>query len=779
MLRSVLELTLGKRLPIVTGTIEVPGVEAPITIRRDAHGIAYVEASSAADAFFGAGFCQAQDRGFQIELYLRVARGTLAEVLGADMLPVDRLSRRLDFRGIARRQLAVLPSRDRAQLASFARGLNAGIVHGAKKRPHELALLGMTASRLEETDIIGVLQFFAFALSSNWDAELSRLRILRTDGAAALHALEHAPTAWTHMDYGIGTLAADVDALAAAEALATEVSVLGKVTGLVGASNAWALAPSRTATGRAILACDPHLSPALPSPWYLLHVRCEEWTMGGAFLPGNPIPTFGHNDHVAWAITAGHVDNTDLFIEKIGPDAASVREGDRWRACEVREEVIAVKGRPSVTERVLVTPRGPIVSPILGEGRAGLSLRATWMAARPIGGYDLYDATSVTDACARFASYPALSENRVFADVEGHIAWHVVGDTPVRRRGGGMLPSPGWDDSFGWEDDPLPFEALPHRFDPPEGFVASANQHPGPSPRGDFLGADWLDGSRYERIVELLGARCDWDLEATARMQLDRKTKIWGRLREPVLAALRKGDARAHQWLEAWDGVVAPESTAAAVFEVFFAEMLVRVAKCKAPRSWRAAIGQGTNVVLPHGNMALRRIDHLVRLLVVQPDCFFAHGWPAEMRLAARAAMQMLRRTNGNDDRRWAWGRVRPLHLVHAVGSKQPLDRIWNRGPLAFGGDATTIPQGSVVFDAPLGNAIGIPNMRMVLDIGNWESSRFILAGGQSGNPLSPHYDDMIAPWLRGDSVSMAWSSDSVRERATHVLRLFPGTRVA
>ena len=781
MLRSLLGLALGKRLPTTEGSLTVPGVAAPIIIRRDAHGIGYVEAVSEADAFFGAGFCQAQDRGFQIELYLRVARGTLAEVLGVEMLPVDRLSRRLDFRGIAKRQFAVLPARERDELEAFTRGMNAGITLGAKHKPHELTLLGMTATPFEATDIIAVLQFFAFALSSNWDAELARLRILRTDGDDALHALEHAPAAWTHEDYGVGTLAADADALAAAEHLANDVGVLSKVTGLVGASNAWAIAPSRTATGRAILACDPHLSATLPSPWYLMHVRCATWAMSGAFLPGNPIPTFGHNENVAWSITAGHVDNTDLFVERIGPDAASVREGASWRPCEVRDEVIAVKGAASVTERVLVTPRGPIVSPILGEGRVGLSVRATWMAARPIGGYDIYSARDVDDACARFASYPALSENRVFADVGGRIAWHVVGDTPVRRRGAGLLPSPGWDPSFGWEDEPLPFDALPHLVDPPEGFVASANQHPGPSPRGDFLGADWLDGSRYARIVELLRARRDWDLTATGRMQTDRKTMVWPRIRSVVLAALREGDhrhVRAMQWLESWDGVVAPESVAASIYELFFAELVVRVAKKKAPRSWRAAIGHGTNVVLPHGNMALRRLDHLARLVTAQPDDFFERGWPAEIRDASLAAMRALRRAHGSDDTRWAWGTVRPLFLVHAVGSKRPLDRIWNRGPLSFGGDATTIPQASVSFDAPLGNAIGVPNMRMVLDVGNWEKSRYVLAGGQSGNPMSPHYADMVDPWLRGDSVTMAWSPESVRARATKVLILVSPQRV-
>lgn len=172
--------------------------------------------------------------------------------------------------------------------------------------------------------------------------------------------------------------------------------------------------------------------------------------------------------------------------------------------------------------------------------------------------------------------------------------------------------------------------------------------------------------------------------------------------------------------------------------------------------------------------MALRRLDHAARLIDAQPAGFFAHGWPAEIVDAVAAAMRTLRDVAGEDETRWAWGRVRPVFLVHAFGSKPPLDRIWNRGPIAFGGDATTIPQGSVAFDAPLGNAIGIPNLRAVIDVGNWEASRWVLAGGQSGNPLSRHYDDMIPLWLRGDSVTIGWSPESVTNRAVNELTLLP-----
>src|SRR5579871_2825993 len=202
--------------------------------------------------------------------------------------------------------------------------------------------------------------------------------------------------------------------------------------------------------------------------------------------------------------------------------------------------------------------------------------------------------------------------------------------------------------------------------------------------------------------------------------------------------------------------------------------MMERAAKAKAPRAFKSALGEGTNAVLPHGIMGLRRNGHLARLLRDQPPGWFLKGWSREIADAATVVIQRLRKKFGRRPRAWAWGRVRPLMLVHATGTKPPLDRIFNRGPFAFGGDASTIPQASVDFLDPLGNAIGVPNLRMVLDVGNWEAGRFVLAGGQSGNPMSPHYDDQIDLWQRGESIAIAWTPESVARVAVATLRLVP-----
>lgn len=772
MLRALLRLALGRRLPTVDGTLAVRGLDRDVVIRRDANGVAYVEAETDADAFYGLGFCQGQDRAFHVEMLLRLVHGTLAEVVGAEMLPVDRLSRRIGFARNARAQLAVCDAATRAQLEAFARGMNDGVRLGLRRRPHELALLGARPTRFAPADCIGVLQFFAFALCSNWDAELARLRILRDDGPAALAALE-----WGDPRLVGDRVEADAAALRAAESFASDAAAVQRVAGLAGASNAWAVAPSRTSTGRALLASDPHLSPALPSHWYLVHVRTPAWAMTGACMPTQPVVTCGHNDRVAWSLTAGHADNTDVFLERVGPDGASVVEDGRPVRCAVRDEVIRVRRGRDVVERVLVTPRGPVVSPLLGGDEAAVSLRGTWMARRPLRGYGVFRARSADEARRVYDSYPCVSENRVFADVDGHVAWQMVGDLPVRRRGHGLLPAPGWDRAAGWEDAPRPFDEHPRRVDPAEGFVATANQAP---PASDvptpFLGADWLDGHRYARIVEQLGARRDWDVASTMRLQCDRTTVVWRAVREPVLAALR-AHAPTHagaavRLLEGWDGVVGPESAAAAVWSLLFAEMMARATRAKAPRAAAVVLGEGFNAVLPHSHMALRRNEHLARLLREQPAGWFSRGWPAEMGDALASVVRVLGERAGGGPERWAWGTVRPLTLVHPVGSKPPLDRVFNRGPIAFGGDASTIPQASVDHASPLANPIGVPNLRAVIDVGEWEASRWVLAGGQSGNPFSPHYDDLLPAWQRGDGVAIAWSPERVREVARCTLRL-------
>jgi penicillin G amidase len=770
--RSLFRLALGERPARTGGTLHVDGLRAPVTIRRDEHGIPYIEATCDDDAWYALGFCQGQDRAFQIECLLRVVRGRLAELTGADTLPVDRLSRRIGFRRIGEAELPFMPESTQRQLEAFTRGTTAGARDGSTGKAHELTLLGIEPTPLEPADVLGVLAFLAFAMAANWDIELARLRMLRDDGPEAVAALDPAYPSWLPVCAPPGVLAGE-----SADRLAADLAAFQRVAGAGGASNAWVVAPSRTATGRPLLANDPHLPPALPVSWYLAHVRTPDWAVCGACFTSQPAISAGHNGFCAWGVTAGHHDTTDLFVEEIGPDGRSVREGDRFVPCDVRREVIKVKGAADLIEDVLITPRGPIVGPAFPGEVGAVSLSATWAAARPLRGfYEFHRMASFAGMRALYDGAPCMSTSYVYADAGGHIGWALVGDAPLRRKGHGLVPMPGWDPAGGWEDGVVPAATMPHALDPEAGFLATANNQPTPGDQGPYLGTDWLDGYRHARIVEALAARRDWSVATTMTLQLDLTSLPWREIRDVVLALpALSADARlALDLLGSWDGLVAAGSPAAAVFELFLAEMVRRVTRARAPRSAAWAMGEGANVILPHSLLAMRRVSHLTRLVREQPAGWFRRSWSGEMLAALERTIDTLRTMRGPSREAWAWGDVRPLLLRHLAGGAGPMGAVFNRGPFPLGGDAHTIPQASVSWLHPTGDPIGIASMRLVIDVGNWDATRVVLAGGQSGNPLSPHYDDLLAHWQRGEGVPLAWSPEAVDRAAKTTLRLVP-----
>ena len=455
----------------------------------------------------------------------------------------------------------------------------------------------------------------------------------------------------------------------------------------------------------------------------------------------------------------------------------SVRLGDRFVPCETRQEVIRVKGRKAVEETVLLTANGPIISPAQGEERGALSMRATWLDPRPLEGMlTVHRARSFEQFRRCFERWPAFSQYMVYADVTGSVGWQLIGEAPQRRQGRGMLPKAGWDPEGGWEDKPLPFEQMPFCADPETGFVVTANGAPAQSREGPFLSADWLDGYRHARIEQALEARHDWTLADTQALQLDQLSLLWRELRDIVLAGpadspdLRLG----RELLAGWDGRVRADSAAASVYEFFVAEIIRRVFEIKAPHTARWALGEGAMHLVARPAISLRRLEYLSRLIREQPEGWFAEGWSQEIAQALGRAVSKLRGRYGRHPEGWAWGRVRPLVLQHAAGGRAPLDKVYNLGPFPWGGDACTVGQASVDLACPRSCSFGVATLRMVVDVGNWEESRFVLPSGQSGNPLSPHYADQHALWRRGEGIPIAWTPEKVDQIAQATLRLVP-----
>lgn len=772
--RFLMRLLLGQRLARTRGTLVVPGLQGRLWIHRDRWGIPHIEAQKDRDAFFGLGFCHGQDRAFQLEMLLRLTRGTLAEWVGPAALPVDQLSRRIGFYHSAQQHWPILDSELRDILEAYTQGISAGNNLGLSSRPHEFILLGGRPQPWTPIDTLALVKLMSFALASNWDVELARLKVLVEDGPDALAAIDPHYDPEHPVTSPPGTKAGP-----ALDSLARDLALFSSVVQPGGASNNWAIAPWRTATGRPLLANDPHLEATVPSQWYLAHLHTPQWSLAGAFFVGGPGVFAGHNGHCAWGITAGLVDNTDLFREEIGPDGSSVREGDSWVPCSVREEVIQVKGRSPVIERVLVTPRGPIISPALAGGFESLSLRAIWLEPLPIRGLlCAHRARNLGELRELLADWPAMSHNVVYADEAGAIGWQLSGTAPRRRSGCGAIPMPGWDPDAGWYSDAVPFEQMPHVLNPEQGFMATANTQPIPSDREPFLGVDWIDGYRLMTINGILGSRSDWSVAACQQLQRNQRTLAWEEMRDAVLASpdaspeVRQG----LDLLRDWDGVMGIDSPAAAVYELFLAEMVRRVAHAKAPRSYDWVMGLSPSVLTPHNFWTFRRAGHLSRLVRSQPDGWFTRSWPEEMADALETVIRRLLSEHGRSPERWAWGRLRSLVMRHPLGKQSKLlGWIFDLGPVPCGGDTDTISQASAGPLDPLAPALIIASMRAVVDVGDWGNSRFVLPAGQSGNPCSPHYGDLFALWQRGEGVPIAWTPEEVREATVETLELTPG----
>lgn len=774
--KIVLRLLLGKRLPVTSGTLKVPGASQSITIYRDRYGIPHIEAGTEIDAYYALGFCQGQDRAFQLEMLLRVNHGTLSELIGEDGLPIDRLSRRIGFYRYAKGHYSLLKPGLKSMIDAFANGINEGVNYGCQKFPHGFALLRANPTPWKGVDILAGGNYIAFGLSA-WSAKLTRLILLHKDGPQAIKALDPDYADWLPVTSPVASLAG-----ASIDRLSEDLALLTSIYGLEGNSNNWAMNSRRTSTGRPILANDPHLWPSLPTQWYLAHIETPNMKVAGASFLGAPNIPSGHNQYAAWGVTATLADNIDLFIEQFGEDGVSVKEEEAWASCETLHETYMIKGKEPFEEDILVTPRGPIISDVL-EGDFGTSttqaiaLRATWMSPQSVEGLiTLHHARDFASFRAAASNSRFVSQNFVYADIHDNIGWQFTCDVPQRGEGRGILPLPGWDARYHWKEDSTPWDKMPTLLNPEANFLATANDKPtADDGGGSYLGRDFIE-YRHARIVELLAERSDWDIESTLRMQIDQFSIPWSEMKAIVLSTpVGSDDARlAQELLKDWDGILYYDSAAAAVYEFFVISMLQRMAGVKAPNSAEYALDKGFHPLVLRSMFGLRPVSNLVRLLNSQPEDWFEKGWSAEIADALAQAVHELRYKQGDDHKTWSWGAVHGLVLTHPLGIRPPLDKVFNRGPYPTGGDHDTVAQAGRTADEFGSNVTGLANLRAVHDVGNWDECRYVIAGGQSGNPFSPHYDDLLEYWLRGEMVRMAWSKETVKRAAVQTLQLQP-----
>lgn len=774
---------LGRRLTSYDGHYRV-GCRRNVKLRRDRVGVAYVDAQDEPDAWFGLGFCHGQDRAGQLEVTFRLTRGLLSEVLGRAALPVDRAVRLIGVHRAAKEQMATLDADTRDQLAAYTAGINAALECRGLPRSHEHALLRCRPSRWEPVDVVAFGLLMCCFLPSNWDVELARLIILTRDGEEAVQLLDPTWRSDLPLTHPPGAPAGVASELF----VARDLEALRQFLGDSGGSNAWAVQAHKSSTGRPILANDPHLPAALPNLGYLARVKCPAFTAAGISITGIPAFITGHNGHAAWGSTSAQVDNADLFLEELSEDGRRVRQGDTWTTCYEHVEQIPVKGAKPELLRVIRTPRGTVVAragddaasifdPVPTMGRANaLSFAATWLERRPtrslLGFHHVKSFDEFRAVCAKSAG---SCYSLIYADRDT-VGWVLAAEVPKRKSGYGSLPLAGWLDNVGWESI-VPSDQLPWSRNPGEGFVCCANNKPvADDATGAFLGHDFLDGFRQRRIAEQLASRNDWTVQRMAELQMDVQSLPFADVREVVLALPAKTPeaARALELLRQWDGRLASDSVGASVYELFVGALNRKVCEAKAPNSYPYASGKGVMKLIPTTCLNSRRASFVTRLIREQPSGYF-EAWEPVLLEALADAVKTLSERFGPAPEAWAWGTIRKLTLRHRFGDKKPLNKIFNVGPLPGYGDGTTVNQAGFEFWEPLRHSTVTAHLRSTIDIGNWGASRFVLLGGQSGNPLSPHYGDLVPLYQRGEGVPVHWDDTEVDRHAVATITLSPG----
>ena len=767
-----LSYLLRRPLPPLDGEFKVKGLTAPVEIVRDRWGIPHISARDPLDAYFGQGYCHAQDRLWQMELTRRLASGRLAEVFGKEALEVDRFQRRIGLHRAAEDEWQTAPTDLCDALRAYAAGVNTCLdqLIASKKLPAEFLLARFQPEPWEPVDTLGFARYLAYSQSPNWESELVRSRLIARLGYAAAAMLE--PDVWQ----------ADSDALPRLEDWGPpEMPEPGELppialAGGPGCSNAWAVAGARSSTGKPLLANDPHMFPRFPSVFYEAHLMAGgELNVAGASAPGAPGIIIGHNRHIAWGLTAAMADVADLYVERLDPGGRRRTEfAGRWENGTVIRESIAVKGRAQPWhEDILITRRhGPLLTPTpsLADEHRPLALRTKVLEATTATAalLEINRATSWDEfqAACRHWGTPAM--NVTYADAHGNIGYQFVGEVPIRERGEALVPSPGWSGQYEWRDS-IPYDELPRAFNPPDGLWANANHNVAKKSRY-FFGREFIDPSRYRRIRQVLESKERHSAVDFGALQADEVSlparRLAALLVEHVQPRGRLED-RAIEELRGWDGRVSADSAAASIYEVFRDE-LIRARHA-------AALGDLLPALLGVGPHPLLVATNSHYFLQTQRVLAFVEDAPDDpvVRQAFRASVQVLARRLGPNVAAWNWGRLHVLRLEHALSVRKPLGMVFDVPPFPWSGDLETVRAGGS-WPGTYKAAGPISAYRFIADCGDWDNSLSCIPGGQSGHRGSPHYADQVDAWRRVAYHPLSFTRPAIARVQKHTLRLTP-----
>jgi penicillin amidase len=782
---ALLGAAAGARAAPVADHWTVAGLQAPGEIIVDHWGIPHIYAASERDAFFLQGYNAARDRLWQIDLWRKRGLGRLSASLGPAYVDQDRAARLLLYRGDMNAEWAAYAPGARATVEAFVAGINAyveAVRQGDRPLPLEFRLTGSTPEPWLAEDVVRIR---SHALVGNVMSEVARARVACAAGLAAdaLRKRLEPPHA-TVIPAGLDPCAVPADVLkdyilgtqpVAFSPATVKVAAIDAADYAQGAaaegSNNWVVAPWRTATGRPLLANDPHRTLGVPSLRYVAHLNAPGLSVIGAGEPALPGVSFGHNEVAAFGLTIFGIDQEDLYVYALNPaNPDQYRHGDAWEAMTVVHEAIPVKGEAPRDIELRFTRHGPVLDYDPAHGRA-FALRSVWGQPGTSGYFQsswLTHATRWSDFKTAHDHWGAPPLNLVWADTAGHIGWAGSGLTPRRPNWDGLLPVPG-DGRYEWAGF-LTGDELPVSLDPAKGWFATANEMNLPAGYPDEarkVSFEWGDHSRIDRIDEVLAADAHESVADSMALQTDGHVAIAARL-IALAAPLTTPDPRvadALARLAAWDRNETTDSVAATIFEVWSTKHLgpavvARLAPAAAPVMGAPAL-----------DAILAALEHPGAGFGADP----AAGRDAVLLASLGAALEELGGRLGPDMNAWTWGRLHRATWTPAIAAlaDTATRASLTLGPLPVPGGGSSPRAGH--FRPNDFNVVSGASVRMVIDVGAWDNSMVINSPGESGDASSGHYGDLFPMWAAGAYAPLLWSREAVDRQAERVITLTPG----
>jgi penicillin amidase len=777
---------LSTSLPTTDARVRIAGLAGPVEIFRDNHGIPHIFAMSDGDGFFALGYVHAQDRLWQMEFQRRIGAGRLAEIVGPAALRTDETLRRLGTYRAAQLALDSLNEPVRIALERYAEGVNAWIESHRGALPLEFTVLNHEPEPWQPADSLVWGKLMALQLGLNFRTEALRARLLRrlprervaelwpdypAEGPMIVPSSRH-----TSNDAADPPSPATASALEGLEKLAwpwaDEVPR--------SASNAWVVSGARSATGKPLLANDPHLSFAAPILWYLARVETPAMAMAGATVPGVPFFVLGHNGKVAWGLTIAQTDQQDLFIERRNADdPAAYDTPDGPREFERREEVIRVKGASDTRLTIEVSRHGPVLYdgvhwPTEGTGESyavALSMPSQNTTDRTAQGlYEMARAANADELSAALRHFVEPQLNVVFADTGGRIAYVAAGVTPIRASGDGEFARPGWHAAADWVGT-VPFAELPRLVDPPSGQIVAANNRIVDATYPHYLGRSWAPPYRARRLLDLLGEHSGFTAQHFQEFQRD-NLSMAARDLLPLMTAFiaRDEETRAAiAMLNAWDGMMRRDRPEPLVFSAWLRELNRAL--------YRDELGE--------------EFDEFFRLraLFVKSALSAHTHWCDDattpehaetcvqiLEKSLQTALADLTRRFGADVTAWRWGDAHVSRFTNRILDRVPGLRAFANLSIPNDGGDDTVHRGTVSVrdDGRPFEHIHGAGFRAVYDFSDLSKSRFVIATGQSGNLLSRHYGDLLKIWRDGGMVTFSGSRSELMRDGAALLTLMP-----